>query len=306
MPGFVMPDSTDTTTAAPSRPRGLGAGRPGTVRLRPSFRTGSFEIFTYPHHSPAARALGAVWRWRVELLCVLALIIAWVVVAYQLPASWPTWTVAVILAAIIALIGVVPWSRRLVIRRVWCVFSRHRVRKCFVQSRVMTHEGLLPLFMWTRPTPVGDRLWLWLRPGLSGRDIEAVSDRIAAACWASEARVRVSAKRAAIVSVEVIRRDPLASPGRLQSPLLQGVARAHFDSDADVIPLPDRSTVIPAKPVASATPLDDPPAPVDPARAMRGGATKRTGTRTPAPTKDDESSVAAVVGWSGKDVSDYV
>jgi hypothetical protein len=211
----------------------------------------------------------------------------------------------VILVAIIVVIAVVPWSRRLVIRRVWCVFSRHRVRKCFVQSRVMTHEGLLPLFMWTRPTPVGDRLWLWLRPGLSGRDIEAVADRIAAACWASTARVRVNTKRAAIVSVEVVRRDPLASSGQLHSPLLHGVARAHFKTDAEVIPLPDRSTVIPAPPVDSATSLDDSPVTVDPARATRGGATKRTGTRTPAPA-DESSSVAAVVGRSGEDVSDYV
>jgi hypothetical protein len=306
MPGFVMPDTTDTITAASSRPRGFGAGRPRTVRVRPSFRTGSFEIFTYPHHSRAARAFGAVWRWRAELLCALTLITAWVLVAYQIPSSWPTWTVPVILAGIIAVVGALPWSRRFVIRRVWCVFSRHRVRKCFVQSRMMTHEGLLPLFMWTRPTPVGDRLWLWLRPGLSGRDIEAVSDRIAAACWGSEARVRVSAKRAAIVSVEVIRRDPLAGPGSLHSPLLDGVARAHFGTAADVIALPDRSTVIPASPVASATPLDDPPVTVDPARATRGGATKRTATRTPTPTENPEAPVAAVVGWSGKDVSDYV
>jgi len=306
MPGFVMPDPTDTATAPPSRPRGSGAGRPRPVRVRPSFRTGSFEIFTYPHHSRTARAFGAVWRWRAELLCVLTLSTVWVLVAYQIPTSWPTWTVPVILAAIIALIGVVPVSRRFVIRRVWCVFSRHRVRKCFVQSRVMTHEGLLPLFMWTRPTPVGDRLWLWLRPGLSGRDIEAVSDRIAAACWASTARVRISAKRAAIVSVEVIRRDPLAGPDPLHSPLLHGVARAHFDTNTDVIALPDRSTVIPASPEHSATPLDDRLVTVDPARATRGGATKRTATRTPTPADNTESSVVAVVGWSGKDVSDYV
>jgi hypothetical protein len=170
----------------------------------------------------------------------------------------------------------------------------------------MTHEGLLPLFMWTRPTPVGDRLWLWLRPGLAGRDIEAVSDRIAAACWASEARVRVSAKRAAIVSVEIIRRDPLASPGPLHSPLLHGVTRAHFDTKADVIPLPERSTVIPAKPITTVTPLDDPAVTVDPGRATRGGATKRTTTRTPTPADNTKSPVAAVVGWSGKDVSNYV
>ena len=301
-----MANTTDTTTTAPSRPRGFGAGRPRTVRLRPSARTGSFEIFSYPHHSPAARALGAIWRWRVEGLCVLTLTVVWIWTAYQIPDSWPIWTAPVILLAVIVVIAVVPVSRRFVIRRVWCVFSRHRVRKCFVQSRVMTHEGLLPLFMWTRPTPVGDRLWLWLRPGLSGRDIEAVSDRIAAACWASTARVRVSAKRAAIVSVEVIRRDPLASSGQLHSPLLHGVARAHFATKADVIPLPNRSTVIPAQPERSARSLDDPPMPVDPARATRGAATKRTGTRSPASTDINESSAAAVVGRSGEDVSDYV
>src|SRR6185437_423951 len=133
----------------------------------------------------------------------------------------------------------------------------------------------------------------------------AVTDRIAAACWASTARVKVSAKRAAIVSVEVIRRDPLAHSGQLPSPLLHRVSWAHFDTEAEVIPLPDRSTVIPAQPVHSATSLDDPPS-TDTARATRGGAIKRTSTRTPAPADISESSVAAVVGWSGKDVSDYV
>lgn len=125
-----MANTTDTTSIAPSRPRGFGAGRPRTVRLRPSYRTGSFEIFSYPHHSPTARALGAIWRWRVEGLCVITLTAAWIWIAYQIPESWPRWTAPVILVAIIVVIAVMPWSRRFVIRRVWCVFSRHRVRKC--------------------------------------------------------------------------------------------------------------------------------------------------------------------------------
>ena len=75
-------------------------------------------------------------------------------------------------------------------------------------------------------------MWLWLRPGLSGRDIDNVTDRIAAACWAASARVKVSPKRAAVVSVEVIRRDPLATSGQINSPLLDGVHPDHFDTDA--------------------------------------------------------------------------
>jgi hypothetical protein len=273
------------------------------VRGRQSFRTGSFEVFTRPHHSMPALVFGVVWRWRVELLVVTTLIVVWVVLVDRLPASWPSWSAPVVLATTIAAIFVVPVSGRFVTRRVWCVFSRHRVRKCFVQSRVMTHEGLLPLFMWTRPTPVGERLWLWLRPGLSGRDIETVTDRIAAACWAASARVTVSPTRAAIVSVEITRRDPLAG-GQIPSPLLDGVQPDHFDTDAQVIPLPDRATVTPASPVEGPVPSDASVA--EPAPATRGGATRRTGTRTAPPADNTDSSAAVVVGWSGKDVSDYV
>jgi hypothetical protein len=293
------------TTSRPRSGRGRLGGRSRVVRGRSSYRTGSVEVFTYPHHSLPAVVAGALWRWRVELLTLITLITAWVLLAYQLPESWPSWMAPVILASVIVLMGVVPASRRFVLRRVWCVFTRHRVRKCFVQSRVMTHEGLLPLFMWTHPTPVGDRLWLWLRPGLSARDIENVADRIAAACWAVTARVRVSGKRAAVVSVEVIRRDPLASPGPLPSPLLHGVARAHAKADAEITPLPDRSTVIPAQSAQSTTSGDDQPV-TESAPAARGGASKRTSTRTPAVVAENSAESSAAVGWSGKDVSDYV
>jgi hypothetical protein len=299
-----MPNTTNTSSATTKTSRPGGAGRTRTVRGRASYRTGSFEVFAYPHQSPVALVLGALWRWRIELLLVITLVLAWVVLAYQLPGTWPTWAAPVVLATTVTALAVVPPCRRFVSRRAWCVYSRHRVRKCFLQSRVMTHEGLLPLFMWTRPTPVGERLWLWLRPGLSGRDIDNVTDRIAAACWAASARVKVSPKRAAIVSVDVIRRDPLATSGQITSPLLAGVHPDHFDTDTEIIPLPDRSTVTPASSVEGDTPGDRPL--VEPVAATRGGATKRTSTRTAPPAETIKSSTADVLGWSGKDVSDYV
>src|SRR5918998_6596444 len=197
------------TTTKPGRT----SRAPRRVRGRQSFRTGSFEVFTRPHHSMPALVAGVVWRWRVELLTATALVVVWVVLSDRRPASWPSWSTPVVLATTIAVIMVIPVSRGFVTRRVWCVFSRHRVRKCFVQSRVMTHEGLLPLFVWTRPTPVGERLRIWLRPGLSVRDIETTTDRIAAACWARDARVEVHPKRVSTVWVHVIRRDPLAASG---------------------------------------------------------------------------------------------
>lgn len=299
-----MPKTTNTSSADTRTSTPRGGGRSRMVRGRASYRTGSFEVFAYPHHSMPAVVFGALWRWRIELLMTIILLVAWAVLAYDLPATWPTWSPPVVLATTLTVIAGVPVSRRFVTRRAWCVYSRHRVRKCFVQSRVMTHEGLLPLFMWTRPTPVGERLWLWLRPGLSGRDIDNVTDRIAAACWAASARVKVSSKRAAVVSVDVIRRDPLTSTGQISSPLLDGVHPDHFDSDAEIIPLPHRSTVTPPSTVEGSAPGDVPS--VDPVPTTRGGATKRTSTRTAPPVENTDSSAAGVVGWSGKDVSDYV
>ena len=113
------------------------------------------------------------------------------------------------------------------------------------------------------------------------------TDRIAAACWASSARVKVSPKRAAVVSVEIIRRDPLATSGQITSPLLDGVHPAHFDTDAEIIPLPDRSTVTPPCAVKGETTPGDVPF-VEPVRATRGGATKRTSTRTAPPAEPTE------------------
>jgi hypothetical protein len=62
MPNTTNTSSPDTRT---STPRG---GRTRTVRGRASYRTGSFEVFAYPHHSMPALVFGALWRWRIELL----------------------------------------------------------------------------------------------------------------------------------------------------------------------------------------------------------------------------------------------
>ena len=108
--GFVVPKTTTNTSSTETRtstPRG-GGGRSRMVRGRGSYRTGAFEVFAYPHHSMPAVVCGAVWRWRIELLVVTTVVVVWVVLAYQLPASWPTWSPPVVLATTVAAIG---WCR---------------------------------------------------------------------------------------------------------------------------------------------------------------------------------------------------
>ncbi|MDQ3885660.1 MAG: hypothetical protein M3308_01255 [Actinomycetota bacterium] len=268
------------------------------TRARQSARTGSFEIFTYPQRSTPARIAGLLWRWRIELMVLTVLVITWAWLVDRLP-TWGAW---LCLLGTLAVLLAVPVSRRYVLRRIWCVISRHRVRKCFVQARVMTHEGLLPLFIWTRPTPVGERLRIWLRPGLSVRDIETTTDRIAAACWARDARVQVHPKRVSTVWVHVIRRDPLAGSGQISSPLLDGITPNQDEEYGQLIPLPDRATVTAAMPAPGTA--GEAPISTHSATATRATAPKRTTTRsTPAA---DENSAPVVLGWSGEDVSDYV
>jgi len=264
---------------------------------RRSARTGSLELFVHPHRSVPARLFGLLWRWRIEVITVVVLVTVLVALSDHLP----TWAVWVIEGAAVAVVLVIPVVRRFVLRRVWCVITRHRLRKCFVQSRVMTHEGLLPLFIWTRPTPVGERVRLWLRPGLSAKDVESAADRIAAACWAREARVVVNPDRVSTVWVHVIRRDPLAAAGQIRSPLLDGVQVEPTELDTESVPLPDRATVLAALPEQGTAVGDTSPV-TSSATATRAAATMRTPTRS-TPTGQESW---AVVSWSGEDVSDYV
>ncbi len=45
--------------------------------------------------------------------------------------------------------------------------------RCMVQSRVMNHRGYVPWLLWVRPTNVGERVWLLMRPGICAEDVES-------------------------------------------------------------------------------------------------------------------------------------
>jgi hypothetical protein len=73
--------------------------------------------------------------------------------------------------------------------------------------------------LWARPIPVGERVWLWLRPGLSLDVLQDRLDKIAVACWASAALAEAASRsNAAFVRLDIKRRDVLT--GTVTSPLL--------------------------------------------------------------------------------------
>ena len=102
---------------------------------------------------------------------------------------------------------------------------RHRMRACFLQTRTWTANGRLPFLVWSRPTPVGVRVRVWLPAGLSVNDLERIIDEIGAACWAREARIIPVQGQAALVWVDIIRRDPLGAQRPLSPPVVDHVDR---------------------------------------------------------------------------------
>jgi hypothetical protein len=185
--------------------------------------------------------LRALWHWLTELTGAVGVLAAVTVVA-SLSGSWWRCLTFVALAGAGAAMGPV---RRRVLAWVWCAIARHRLRVCFaafIRARNHLDPGLAPLILLARPTPAGERVWVWLRTGLS---VEALAERasmIAVACWASEVQVTPSRRFAALVRIDIARRDPLrlvvASPladvpGDRAEPTTAGVDLSGLALDLD-------------------------------------------------------------------------
>jgi hypothetical protein len=147
------------------------------------------------------------------------------------------------LSVMVAVGGLVGPVRRFVFAWSHVVIVRHRLRLCFahiIRGTGAVRPGSLPLILWGRPTPAGERVWLWLRPGLSLEHLEK-DDRlsgIAVACIAKQARVVPASERyAALLRVDIGRRDPLS--GRIESPLalLIPALRRPDESEPSVAPV---------------------------------------------------------------------
>ena len=225
--------------------------------------------------------LRVIWWWTPEITLALGVVYGWTALAKATD-------LVVRLVAVAALAGLVAWKP--VRRRAWalvlCLFVRHRLRVCFAQFIITNRSGSLPLILWARPTPVGERVWIYLRPGLSLTYLQASAEKIAVACWAAHTVIdRVSPSNAAYVRVDIKRREVLTTT--VGSPLPGMV-------DPD-------TTVITQGPVDTPAALDLPevadPA-IKPARNRTEVPAARTAGPMPAPV--------SVLSADGEDVSDWI
>ena len=163
-------------------------------------------------------AAGVFWRFRTELA---ALMMGTAGIWELVMAMTVTWAVAIFTASAITVM-VLPWTRRFLIRRAWCVLSRHRIQKVCFETRMHTRSGRLPLVLRIHPTQVGERALIWCRAGICAADFEAHTPEIAAACYARQARVEGNKRWAQLVTVDVVRRDTLAPHHVIPSGLADG------------------------------------------------------------------------------------
>lgn len=246
-------------------------------------RTGSVEVFVRPERSLVVRVLAGLWQLRAELVALVVGAYVW---------SWltdrmPRW--AAVAVIVVTVLGLMLWapSRRFVVGHVWCTVTRHRLRSCMAQTGVTNRHGYVPWFVWVRPTPVGERVRLLMRPGICADDLEGRSAYIAAACWARDARVRANRRMSALVTVDVIRHNPLTADRPIGSPL----------------------TVMTGKGRKVSEPVDGGPELVDAGEAAPHVPTLRTtrGGRVETPERVPETPARlGPVSSSGEDVSDYV
>jgi hypothetical protein len=229
---------------------------------------------------PAIRVL---WHWATELLTLATFLTGYLLLNRVMP--W--WAALTVLAAPVLLAFSIPRIRRHVMPWVWCAISRHRLRVCFAAFIATQQKGRTPLILAARPIPAGERVWIWLRPGLALADVEARLDRLAAGCWAAECRIAPgSGKYSALLRLDINRRDPLQ--GVIRSPLPGSVPATILR--AEPLPREDRPSG-----------LDLPDTP-EPTRAASNG--RRAVAATP--TAPDPVASDLLSARDGDDLSDWI
>jgi hypothetical protein len=156
------------------------------------------------------------WRWRTEI----ALLIALVGVEYLLTKVMPLITAVLVTAAVIGILFAIAVTRGWIVRRGWCLFTRHQLYGVFRETRTTTRMGRLPLIMRVSPTDYGERVVVWCRAGIPVERLQGIESEIRDACMADE--VDFQPVHAPFARIEVVRRTPkLQDKRRMPSPPLE-------------------------------------------------------------------------------------
>jgi hypothetical protein len=154
-----------------------------------------------------------VWRWRYEL--GLALFLAFAL--FALASAVGLWWGLAAIGTAGGLIAAWPVARRHVMVHAWCIITPHRVRTGCAQAWIHSRRGKIPVVLYTTAEPFGERVYLWLRAGVSVEQLIAARPLLTTACWATDVHVARHERYAHLVVLDVIRR-PSAHPAEYDWP----------------------------------------------------------------------------------------
>jgi hypothetical protein len=165
---------------------------------------------------PGARSglLARLWRTRTELLLLALLALFTLTLLHATQQGG--WVPFVLLTSAVSAPTATRYGRNWAGAHFWCVVSRHRLQRTCLETTMHTRAGRIPLVLWITPTRTGEKALILTRAGISAAEFEAYAEEMAAACWARSANVYRHRRWAALVVVELVRRDELpgaASPG---------------------------------------------------------------------------------------------
>ncbi|RAO23053.1 hypothetical protein MED15_01448 [Micromonospora noduli] len=225
-----------------------------------------------------------LWWWTPETILGVLLLTAWV----QLANHTPTLVTLLVVALVVGVPAAIRPVRRQVIAWTWCLVVRHRLRVCFAQFIIANQSGSLPLILWAKPTPVGERVWVYLRPGLSAKDLEGRLDKIAVTCHASTVLIeRASENNAAYLRFDIKRREVLTA--HVGSPLVNVI---------------DPAAPVSASPLTVPTALDLPDVEAPTITLPAQG--KPAGKKPAASTANGSKPAASSASPEADDVSDWI
>ncbi|HZX07942.1 hypothetical protein [Kribbella sp.] len=203
----------------------MPASTHGRDRVRNGHGTviGAVETISRRQRAPLVLVLLCLWRWRWELACVAMFVDVYrhLVMADGLNLG-PVPALLVMISPTPVVLVVRP-LRRFIRDRISCVVTWHRVRTCLAEIRTLNWSGRMPFIVGCFSTRTGEVVWLWMRPGLSVDDLAMKTEALASACWARRAVVDRTRRNAALVRIEIVRREPVAEV-RLVSSRLEGSA----------------------------------------------------------------------------------
>ena len=227
--------------------------------------------------------LRLLWWWHIEIITATAFMVGWV----QLAEHTVLWQRFAVVGVVVGVPVGVPYLRRHIVGLAYCVVDRHRLRVCFSQFIIANRSGSLPLILWARPTPIGERVWVYLRPGLSLTDLQARLDRIAVACHATSCLVEHAGDgSAAYLWFDIKRREVLTK--KVKSRLVDAV-------DPDAPKVPRQSATVP-------TALDLPDVTAAAVTTLPAAATSATGSNGKKPA----AAPATVASPDGDDLTDWI